>query len=864
MSMTPVSVYCYLRPLSDDDKRNSTAVCCEAIGPDTIVMTPPTQPAQDARSTNNTSETRHIFRTVFTEETTQSQLFLQLCIPVLTDVLTGRDALLFTYGVSGSGKTYSMTGTPDDPGLLPRSIDAIFNSIVLLEKYCLSRNSQTNEFNRVTDADRMLERQRRDLLPSILNKSAKRPYYNRGLSNSVHFGDRVRDDSKLFCTSEHSRFSVFVSYVEVYNRYIYDLLDNSDRGTTIQTKNLREDKSGRMFVRDAVEVEVRSADEAIEILRIGNSRRHFGKTDINTSSSRSHAVFTIRLVRIDTLLKDDENIACVSQLSMVDMAGSERSTRAHTEGHRLKEAGHINTTLLVLRNCFKALQLNNQTSIVPYRDSKLTTLFKHFFEGYGRIVMLLCINPSINDYDENVHVMKFAEASQQVKKSSTSKPLNIVNLKPTAPLSIKRPLYDVNCDSPRKINRTDIDNELLFSGTPPSVQLAGVNDENTLPILCEFLDKRSNEMKVFLEKQIEEVRYFRNSAMQMNDERIMLKSEINALLHSESLYKLRINDLENQLSYIKSQLQREADSTLKMRNELDEKTLKIRSLTKQLEELKQQHYALTSKHERIEHEFNQRVEDVKDQARQQISRELLHRQMELSTEVSKRDNKLRRLRDIITSDDENSDPADFAHFTNCQQHAPPLRYRTEFLLTPDHRGFSRYASSSITTVTPLTAASSTTIVPDGRFVSSARQQKQPSGKLRWRSADLWLDHRPRGTIQTDGILQPIFHKRRSVSCISLRTTLSANKYALTDQHQTREGELITRLVKGEILASRSGGANVIFTDVETVHLLSPSTRLKSLGETDSSLSAASYDSSKHNERHHSNNNSGIAITPRKR
>jgi kinesin family protein 23 len=103
----------------------------------------------------------------------------------------------------------------------------------------------------------------------------------------------------------------------------------------------------------------------------------------------------------------------VSQLSLVDLAGSERTKRTNNKGSRLKEAGNINSSLMVLRTCMETLRENIIHSakkeilkIVPYRDSKLTLLLKNYFEGNGKVKMILCINPSAQEFDETIVSIK--------------------------------------------------------------------------------------------------------------------------------------------------------------------------------------------------------------------------------------------------------------------------------------------------------------------------------------------------------------------------------------------------------------------------------------------------------------------------
>lgn len=177
-----------------------------------------------------------------------------------------------------------------------------------------------------------------------------------------------------------------------------------------QSKIVREDGNKNMYVHAVTEVEVKSSDEAFEVFQRAQRRRRVAHTALNAESSRSHSVFTIRLVQAP-LDNDgeqvvlDKRVVCVSQLSLVDLAGSERTNRTKNTGQRLREAGNINNSLMTLRTCLEILRENQTTNtnkMVPYRDSKLTHLFKNYFDGEGSVRMVVCSNPSANDYDETI------------------------------------------------------------------------------------------------------------------------------------------------------------------------------------------------------------------------------------------------------------------------------------------------------------------------------------------------------------------------------------------------------------------------------------------------------------------------------
>lgn len=204
------------------------------------------------------------------------------------------------------------------------------------------------------------------------------------------------------------QYAVFVTYVEIYNNIVYDLLDEST-GTKLQPKILREDCNHNMYVNGVAEIEVKTAEETFELFNLGQKRKRMAHTSMNAESSRSHSIFSIRVVQgmFDDTGENlvDRHLLVSAQLSLVDLAGSERCNRAHTTGQRLKEAGSINNSLMSLRTCMEALRENQMYGagkIVPYRDSRLTHLFKNYFDGQGNVKMIVCVNSSNKDFEENV------------------------------------------------------------------------------------------------------------------------------------------------------------------------------------------------------------------------------------------------------------------------------------------------------------------------------------------------------------------------------------------------------------------------------------------------------------------------------
>ncbi|KAK1339183.1 hypothetical protein QTO34_019859 [Cnephaeus nilssonii] len=412
----PVGVYCRVRPLSFPDQE----CCIEVINSTTVQLHTPE--GYRLNRNGDYKETQYSFKQVFGTHTTQKELFDVVANHLVDDLIHGKNGLLFTYGVTGSGKTHTMTGSPGEGGLLPRCLDMIFNSIGSFQaKRYVFKSNDRNSMDIQCEVDALLERQKREAIPNPKTPSSKRQI-------DPEFADMI--NVQEFCKAEvdeDSVYGVFVSYIEIYNNYIYDLLEEVPfdpiKPKPLQSKLLREDKNHNMYVAGCTEVEVKSTEEAFEVFWKGQKKRRIANTHLNRESSRSHSVFNIKLVQApldadgDNVLQEKEQIT-ISQLSLVDLAGSERTNRTKAEGNRLREAGNINQSLMTLRTCMEVLRENQMygtNKMVPYRDSKLTHLFKNYFDGEGKVRMIVCVNPKAEDYEESMQVMRFAEVTQEVE-----------------------------------------------------------------------------------------------------------------------------------------------------------------------------------------------------------------------------------------------------------------------------------------------------------------------------------------------------------------------------------------------------------------------------------------------------------------
>ncbi|ESO95063.1 hypothetical protein LOTGIDRAFT_117487, partial [Lottia gigantea] len=491
-------VYCRIRPIGNPDDE----ICVQVLSETTVQLNP-----TEAATIRNgqVKELQYTFQHVFDEYTSQKAIFDYVALPTVEDLLHGKNGLLFTYGITSSGKTFTMTGSPKDQGILPRCLDVLFNSIddYQVKKYVF-KPDRMNSFEVQTEVDAMLERQKREILPGV---GTPRIPSTPSTPKPPNFGEqtRLRDMGKVEDIEEDNRYGVFVSYVEIYNNYVFDLLEELQYDPITgyrapQSKILRKDNSDNMYVNSCVEVEIKSPEEAFEVMYKGQKRRKVAHTALNAESSRSHSVFTIRLVqaplddRGEEVIQDPERI-CISQLSLVDLAGSERCKRTDNMGDRLKEAGSINQSLMVLRTCLETLRENQKTNankMVPYRDSKLTHLFKTYFDGDGKVRMIVCVNPRSQEYEETIHVMKFAEMTQEVMITRAQQVrFNDNGLTPGRGKMNQQRIEAGNVNEPQDV---PVLPSLVYSLGPtfPPMELLHASDDKTLRCLEEFLGIRYN------------------------------------------------------------------------------------------------------------------------------------------------------------------------------------------------------------------------------------------------------------------------------------------------------------------------------------------------------------------------------------
>ncbi|XP_028633120.1 chromosome-associated kinesin KIF4A-like [Grammomys surdaster] len=285
---------------------------------------------------------------VFDPSTEQEEVFNTAVEPLIKGIFKGYNATVLAYGQTGSGKTYSMGGA-----------------------------------------------------------------YSADQENEPTIGVIPRVIQLLFKEMEEKRDSEFtlrVSYLEIYNEEILDLLCSPcERATQI---HIREDPKAGIKTVGLTEKTVSVASDMVSCLLQGNNARTVAATAMNSQSSRSHAIFT---VSIRQRKKMDKNSNFHSKLCLVDLAGSERQKKTKAEGDRLREGININRGLLCLGNVISALGDGKKGSFVPYRDSKLTRLLQDSLGGNSHTLMIACVSPADTSLEETLNTLRYADRARKIK-----------------------------------------------------------------------------------------------------------------------------------------------------------------------------------------------------------------------------------------------------------------------------------------------------------------------------------------------------------------------------------------------------------------------------------------------------------------
>uniref|UniRef100_A0A7S4G546 Kinesin motor domain-containing protein n=1 Tax=Eutreptiella gymnastica TaxID=73025 RepID=A0A7S4G546_9EUGL len=388
---SPVSRACVSRALFDAPDRDYSTIDSETIKVylrirprtpvEVAVLEPHGQVMNDSATSCELVQSgncsRYFFDHVFGEHSPQEEVFTTVVQPLVHSLVRGMSSLVFAYGVTNSGKTYTVHGLEgeDNEGILPRIFRSAFTALELLEE------------------------------PE-----------GKGYEIVDEFGNYDNFEVIQQQYDPQAQYVILFSALEIYNEKLLDLLDGKSKDLKLV------EESGEMVVKGVQEMEVKTLDEALQLLRNARSRIQTGQTLCNADSSRSHSVFTISLCKCEGTTGIAQILA---KLTVCDLAGSERANRTQNSGTRLKEASNINQSLVVLGRCLEVLRWNqthspSQRRVVPYREAKITRLFQPTLSGNGKAVMIVNISPCRKDLDETVHALKYSSVAREVVNIATA------------------------------------------------------------------------------------------------------------------------------------------------------------------------------------------------------------------------------------------------------------------------------------------------------------------------------------------------------------------------------------------------------------------------------------------------------------
>ncbi|KAM0898604.1 hypothetical protein ACQ4PT_021784 [Festuca glaucescens] len=298
-----------------------------------------------------------------------SSLIFEQCVhPLIDSLFAGYNTTVLAYGQTGSGKTYTMgtnySGEANCGGIIPQVMETIFKK-----------------------------------------------------------AEAMKGDTE---------FLIRVSFIEIFKEEVFDLLDDPGSVTKAAAParvpiQIRETANGSITLAGVTEPEVKSKEEMALHLARGSLSRATGSTNMNSQSSRSHAIFTISIEQkrmssstSEKPTNSDYDILS-SKFHLVDLAGSERAKRTGADGLRLKEGIHINRGLLALGNVISALgdeKKRKEGAFVPYRDSKLTRLLQDSLGGNSKTVMIACISPADSNAEETINTLKYANRTRNIQNKA--------------------------------------------------------------------------------------------------------------------------------------------------------------------------------------------------------------------------------------------------------------------------------------------------------------------------------------------------------------------------------------------------------------------------------------------------------------
>ena len=342
----------------------------------------------------------------FNEGATNENIYNSMVHNLTQSCLKGINATVFMYGQTGSGKTYTMLGYDSKTKLLNRET----------RKKKLKKKDMTFDM-------KMKEKM---LVEEIIEETDLESKSGLLIQSLKHLFDIVKE-------AKDKTYFIKCSYVEIYNDQVYDLLQRSENFN--ETLMVCEDAEKKEFYIRGVRQEIIDDwQDAIKKLKMGEINRHYARTVMNHSSSRSHTIFRVYVqslsghwaYKVDDARQINEGRSLVTEswLNFVDLAGSEKVS-AHEGIHtkfgkeRIKEGKHINKSLFFLTQVIK-LKSEGRRGHIPYRNSPLTKILRSSLGGNSRTVVVLCVNPTFTHLEQSLSTFRFGLSAKKIENNVTA------------------------------------------------------------------------------------------------------------------------------------------------------------------------------------------------------------------------------------------------------------------------------------------------------------------------------------------------------------------------------------------------------------------------------------------------------------
>lgn len=378
-----VTVVVRVRPLSADEaraERHCDEGAIDVRGPNDLVLNV------------EGSRRRHSFDHVLGPSCSQEAVFRRVGQPAVDNCLSGYNSTILAYGQTGSGKTHTILGDFIDIGPFLPLASSKPDTVVAAAKPNI--HLRTSESKYATKP----AQQWAELPPEA------------GLTPRVfsYLFEQVAE--KTADPDGGTTFAVRVSFIEIYNEVVTDLLSGASGLPVRQSLSTRS-----TYVEGVAEEQVFGISDAMALVSRGNERRKVAHTNMNAASSRSHSILSCT---IEGRAEEHGGVARVRRavLNLVDLAGSERQTRTGATGARLKEASSINKSLSTLGHVI--LSLVSGSPHVPYRDSKLTHILQDSLGGNAKAVMIAAVSPSTPSLPETEGTLGFASRARRMKNTA--------------------------------------------------------------------------------------------------------------------------------------------------------------------------------------------------------------------------------------------------------------------------------------------------------------------------------------------------------------------------------------------------------------------------------------------------------------